>query len=246
MDSNSSFSACSAVSSHVITSLTLSSICFFSSSSRASLNLSSLIWFFMLYAYDSRPFLASILSMAWASSSANCSASRTIRSMSSLLRRPLSLVMVMLAFLPDADLSSAVTWCWGDASELELAKKIVVLGAGALALVHLDEHTWLVVGVGGESLGLLGGDGGIAGNQSGHDSSSSLETHGKWGNVKQEDVLVTSGASSENVGLDSSTVCNSFIGVDGAAWLLAIEVVGDQLLHLGDTGGATNEHNLVH
>merc|ERR1712146_152148 len=167
--------------------------------------------------------------------------------MSSLLRRPLSLVMVMLAFFPDADLSSAVTlstplastskvtstWGGGDASELKLAKKVVILGAGALALVHLDEHTWLVVSIGGESLGLLGGDGGVAGNQSGHDSSSSLETHGKWGNVKQEDVLVTSGASSENVCLDGSTVCNSFIGVDGAAWLLAVEVVGDQLLHLG-------------
>merc|ERR1719281_1179308 len=108
------------------------------------------------------------------------------------------------------------TWCWGDASELELAKKIVVLGAGALALVHLDEHTWLVVGVGGESLGLLGGDGGVAGDQGGHDATSSLETHGKRGNIEQEDVLVTSGATSEDVGLDGGTVGDSLIRVDGA------------------------------
>merc|ERR1719158_2721667 len=53
----------------------------------------------------------------------------------------------------------------GDASELELAKHVVVLGAGALALVHLDEHTGLVVGVGGESLGLLGGHGGVTGDE---------------------------------------------------------------------------------
>merc|ERR1711977_701956 len=49
---------------------------------------------------------------------------------------------------------------WGDASKLELPKEVVVLSAGALAFVDLDEHTWLVVSVGGESLRLLGGDGG--------------------------------------------------------------------------------------
>merc|ERR1711977_667237 len=134
---------------------------------------------------------------------------------------------------------------WGDASKLELPKEVVVLGAGALAFVDLDEHTWLVVSVGGESLRLLGGDCGVAGNQGGHDASSSLKTHRKWGNVEQQNVLVTSGAASQNVGLDSSTVCNSLVRVDGAAWLLAVEVVGDQLLHLGDTGGATDKHNLV-
>merc|ERR1711977_706528 len=110
---------------------------------------------------------------------------------------------------------------WGDASKLELPKEVVVLSAGALAFVDLDEHTWLVVSVGGESLRLLGG----------HGASSSLETHRKWGNVEQQNVLVTSGAASQNVGLDSSTVCNGLVRVDGAAWLLAVEVVGDQLLH---------------
>merc|ERR1719198_465850 len=44
----------------------------------------------------------------------------------------------------------------GDAGELELAQQVVVAGAGALTLVHLDKHTGLVVGVGGEHLLLLG------------------------------------------------------------------------------------------
>merc|ERR1719281_171804 len=48
MDSNSSFSACSAVSSHCMTSWTLSSMAFLSSSLHASLNLSSEMVFFML------------------------------------------------------------------------------------------------------------------------------------------------------------------------------------------------------
>merc|ERR1711977_389816 len=125
---------------------------------------------------------------------------------------------------------------WGDASKLELPKEVVVLSAGALAFVDLDEHTWLVVSVGGESLRLLGGDGGVAGNQGGHDASSSLETHRKWGNVEQQNVLVTSGAASQNVGLDSSTVCNSLVRVDGALVGLGI------LEHLLDwVKGATEE-----
>merc|ERR1712071_251324 len=125
-------------------------------------------------------------------------------------------------------------WCstrgWRDASKLEFAKQVVVLGTGALTLVHLDQHTWLVVSVGGEGLGLLGWDGGVARDQGGHDATSGLETHGKRGDVQQKDVLVASGTASQNVGLDSGAICNSLVRVDGATWLLAVEVVGDQLL----------------
>merc|ERR1719198_1279747 len=39
-----------------------------------------------------------------------------------------------------------------DAPELELAQQVVVLCAGALTLIHLDQHTRLVVGVGCEGL----------------------------------------------------------------------------------------------
>merc|ERR1712164_120934 len=264
MDSNSSFSACSAVSSHVITSLTLSSICFFSSSSRASLNLSSLIWFFMLYAYDSREFLASIFSLANLSSSAYCSASRTMRSMSSLERRPLSLVMVMLAFFPDADLSSAVTLStplastskvtstWGTPRgaggmppSSNLPSRLLSF-AGALTLEHLDQHTWLVVGVCGESLGLLGWDGGVAGNKGGHHTTSGLETHGEWRNIEEEEVRVASGATSQHTSLHSCAVGNSLIWVDGAVWLLAVEEVGHKLADLRDASGATNHDYFIH
>merc|ERR1719154_680463 len=60
----------------------------------------------------------------------------------------------------DLDLRDA-SWCWRDGSQVELAKEMVVLGHGPLALVHLDGDGGLVVGVGGEGLGLLGGDGGV-------------------------------------------------------------------------------------
>merc|ERR1719222_1387265 len=49
-----------------------------------------------------------------------------------------------------------------DTIEVELPKKIVVTGHGALSLEDLDQHTWLVVSVGGKGLGLLGRDSGVA------------------------------------------------------------------------------------
>ena len=66
----------------------------------------------------------------------------------------------------DVDLGHAAG-SGGDAAQLELAQQVVVLGARALALVDLDEHAGLVVGVGGEDLLLLGGDGCVARDQDG-------------------------------------------------------------------------------
>merc|ERR1719231_1950680 len=66
----------------------------------------------------------------------------------------------------DVDLGHAAGHGW-DAGQVELAQLVVVLGAGALALEDLDGHSRLVVGVGGEGLGLLGGHGGVAGDQDG-------------------------------------------------------------------------------
>jgi hypothetical protein len=45
--------------------------------------------------------------------------------------------------------------------------------------------------------------------------------------------------------LNSSTVCNSLIRVDGLVGLLAVEVVGDELLDSGNTGGTTDKNDLV-
>ena len=44
------------------------------------------------------------------------------------------------------------TWGWRDAIQVELAKQVVVLGHGTLALEDLNQHTRLVVGIGGEGL----------------------------------------------------------------------------------------------
>ena len=77
----------------------------------------------------------------------------------------------------------------GDASEVELAEEMVILGHGALTLEHLDGDGGLLVLVGGEGLRLLGGNNGTTGDDLGHDTSNGLNTEGKRGHIDKENVL---------------------------------------------------------
>lgn len=135
----------------------------------------------------------------------------------------------------------------GDTSELELAHEVVVLGALALTLVDLDKDTRLVVGEGREDLGLLGGNGGVAGDELGHHTTSGLDTERERGDVEEQNLVggLARGVTRENSSLDSGTVGNSLIRVDGLVGLLSVEVVGDELLDTGDTGRSTDEDDLV-
>jgi hypothetical protein len=135
----------------------------------------------------------------------------------------------------------------GDTGKLELAEKVVVLGAGTLTLEDLDQDTGLVVGEGREGLGLLGGDGGVALDEGGHDTTSGLDTERQRGDVEKKDLVGRLGRSvtGKDGSLDGSAVGNSLIGVNGLVGLLATEEVGDHLLDLGDTSGTTDENDLV-
>jgi len=50
----------------------------------------------------------------------------------------------------------------------------------------------------------------------------------------------------QSVYLDSSTKGNSLIRVDALGELTPVEEVRQQALHLGDTGGPPNQHNVVY
>jgi hypothetical protein len=133
-----------------------------------------------------------------------------------------------------------------DAGKVKLAEQVVVLGHTTLTFEHLNEDTGLVVSVGGESLGLLGGDSGVASNEHGHDTTGGLDTHGEGSDIEEEQVLDLFGTlTGEDSSLDGGAVSDSLVGVDGAVKSLAVEEVGEHGLDLGDTGGATNEDDFV-
>jgi hypothetical protein len=134
----------------------------------------------------------------------------------------------------------------GDSGEFELAEEVVILGAGTLTLVDLNEDTRLVVGVGGESLGLLSGNSGVTLDEGSHDTASGLDTKGQRGDIEKEKVLgLLRSVTGKDGSLDSGTVSDGLIGVDALVGLLAVEEVRDEFLDSGDTSGATDEDDFV-
>mmetsp|Transcript_8976 Transcript_8976/g.17567 ORF Transcript_8976/g.17567 Transcript_8976/m.17567 type:complete len:472 (-) Transcript_8976:710-2125(-) len=133
-----------------------------------------------------------------------------------------------------------------DAGEFEFTEENIVLGHGTLTLENLDENSRLVVLIGGEGLRLLRGNDSVALNQLGHHTADSLDTHGKGGNVKQEDALgLFPSLTRKNTTLDSSTIGNSFVRVNSPVGFLPVEEVLDELLNLWDTSRSTDKNNLV-
>merc|ERR1719423_113207 len=145
----------------------------------------------------------------------------------------------------DLDLRHS-TGCWGNALKFKLAKKVVVLGHSTLSFIDLDEHTRLVVSVGGEGLSLLGRDGSVPLDEGSHHTTSSLNTHRQGSNIQQEQVLHSLGlVTRQDSSLHSGTIGNGLIRVDGLVKLLAIEEVLQKFLDLGDTGRPSNQYNLL-
>jgi len=104
----------------------------------------------------------------------------------------------------------------------------------------------LAVADGGEGLLLDGGDRGVAGHDDGHDATLHLDTEGERNDVEEEEVLGLGALlAGDDGGLDGGTVGDGLIGVDGPVELLALEEVLEEGLDLGNTGGATDEDDVV-
>ena len=72
-----------------------------------------------------------------------------------------------------------------------------------------------------EGLGLLGRDGGVAGDELGHDSTGSLDSGRERGDVEEEEVLGLLGrVSGKDGGLDGGSVGDGLVGVDRLVGLL--------------------------
>ena len=93
----------------------------------------------------------------------------------------------------------------------------------------------------------LGWDCGISLNELCHHTTCSLQAHGQWSHVQEQEILDCGGSlASENCSLHSSTVRYRLVWVDGLVWLLAIEEFLDHRLHLWDTSGAAHEHHIMY
>lgn len=68
------------------------------------------------------------------------------------------------------------SWGWWDSSQIELAKKMVVLGHWSLTFKDGNGDSLLVVSVGSEHLTFLGWDEAASGDDGAHNTSNSLNT----------------------------------------------------------------------
>ena len=106
------------------------------------------------------------------------------------------------------------------AGQLEVAERLVLRGHLALALVDLDLHRGLVVVGGGEHLGPLGRDRGVALDELGHHAALGLDAQPQRGHVEQQDVL---DLTLEHTGLQRGADGDDLVGVDALVGLLAAD-----------------------
>jgi hypothetical protein len=129
----------------------------------------------------------------------------------------------------------------GDANELEVAEELVVTDKLTLTLVDLDLDSGLEVSSGGEGLGLLGGNSGVAVDQTGEDTAEGLNTERQRGDIEKEEV---SDLARKDTTLDRGTNGNSLIGVDRLGGVTAEDAL-DGLSDLRHAGHATNKDDIL-
>lgn len=146
------------------------------------------------------------------------------------------------------DLEDGISSLHGrDRSKSEFTEGGVVLAVDTLTLENGELDGGLVVRNGGEGPLLEGRDGGTTGNDRGEDVALHGNTERKRADIEQEKIgsLLRGSLTGKDTGLDGGTVGNSLIGIDALLELLAVEKIAQHLLDLRDTGGTTNEDDLV-
>mmetsp|Transcript_20089 Transcript_20089/g.17214 ORF Transcript_20089/g.17214 Transcript_20089/m.17214 type:complete len:181 (-) Transcript_20089:931-1473(-) len=124
---------------------------------------------------------------------------------------------------------------------------MVVLSHRSFTFENLNGDSFLVVLISGEGLALLSWDNSGSGDNLSHDSTNSFNTKGQRSSVNKENLLASLSfiGTTKDTTLNSSTIGDGFIGVNTSVWLFTVEEVLDQFLDLGDTGGTTNQNDLI-
>ena len=98
------------------------------------------------------------------------------------------------------------------------------LGKSSFTFENGDGNNSLLILIGCENLRFFGWDNSSSWDNFGHDSTDSLNTERKWGDIDEENVLgLLGGLASENTSLDGSTIGDGLIWVDATVWFLTVE-----------------------
>ena len=122
-----------------------------------------------------------------------------------------------------------------------MTELLVVLSKLTLSLENVDSDSSLVVCSSREGLTLFGWDGSVSCNEFGANSSHSLDTKGKRGHIKKEDIF---NITREDSSLNSCTDGYGLIWVYSSVGLLSKEML-DSLTNLWHSGRATNKKNFI-
>ena len=148
--------------------------------------------------------------------------------------------------LKGTDKLGLTTGHWWDTRKLKLSKKPVVLALSSLTLVYGEHDGGLIVLDSGENSRFVRWNRGVSGKHNTENVALHGNTEGKRSNVEEEKVgSLVRGLTGQNSSLNSGTVGNSLIGVDGFVELTATEELGNKRLDLGDTGRTTNKNNVI-
>ena len=133
-----------------------------------------------------------------------------------------------------------------DTLDLELTEEVVTVGVAALTLEDADVNLLLVILHGGELLLLLARHRGVARDNLGERLALALDAEGQRDDVNEEEVgrRGVPGAG-QNRTLHGGAEGDSLVGVNALAKRLAVEIVRQDRLHARNTGGASDEHDLV-
>lgn len=112
--------------------------------------------------------------------------------------------------------------------------------------IHGKRDGSLVILNGGENTGFVGGDGRVAGNDNTKDIALHSNTQRERSDIEQDKVFgLLRGLTSEDSSLNSSTVGDGFVRVDGFVQLATAEMFRDEGLYFGNTGGSTDQDDIV-
>mmetsp|Transcript_76476 Transcript_76476/g.119493 ORF Transcript_76476/g.119493 Transcript_76476/m.119493 type:complete len:158 (-) Transcript_76476:999-1472(-) len=120
---------------------------------------------------------------------------------------------------------------------------MVVFCHWALTFENLDVHSWLIVLICRENLGLLRWNDGISGNDFRHNASDSLDSKSQRGHIQEQNIV--SSLVTEDTTLYSRTICDRFVRVHSSVRLLPSKEIFNELLHFRDTCRTTDKHHIV-